>query len=69
LNRRVRDQALCGCGEWIRPRFDLSRFHDALLENGLTPRPILEPQVERRVAAAGRQGRFQAAPTRFSIFS
>jgi len=33
-------------------RFDLRAFHDAVLENGGVPLPILETQIDEYIAAA-----------------
>jgi uncharacterized protein (DUF885 family) len=45
--RELRTRAEKELGE----RFDVRRFHDALLENGAVPLPVLERQIERFLAA------------------
>ena len=34
-------------------RFDVRKFHDAVLENGALPLPVLEKQIERFIATGG----------------
>jgi uncharacterized protein (DUF885 family) len=48
----LRDKARAALGE----RFDLRRFHNAVIDNGPLPLAILERQIERWIAAEGHQG-------------
>jgi uncharacterized protein (DUF885 family) len=43
----LRDKAQAALG----PRFDLARFHDAVLENGPLPLAVLEREIDRWIAA------------------
>ncbi|PIL46932.1 DUF885 domain-containing protein [Massilia eurypsychrophila] len=50
--KALRDKAQAALG----PKFDLRRFHGAVLDNGALPLTILEQQVERWIRASAREG-------------
>jgi uncharacterized protein (DUF885 family) len=53
--RALRDKAQAALG----PKFDIRRFHGAVLDNGALPLPLLEQQVDRWIRVTARDG---AAP-------
>jgi uncharacterized protein (DUF885 family) len=54
----LREKAAAALGE----RFDLRRFHGAVLDNGPLPLAMLEQQVERWIRSAARDGAAPAKP-------
>ena len=58
--RALREKAQAALGD----KFDLRRFHGAVLDNGALPLAMLEQQVERWIRSAARDGRGAAESRR-----